>query len=174
VPASSVELFLESNILINATSGTEEPLSEPVKHLLISGDGSLLRILNMDELVEYAIETAILQKGAISDEEKASYRTMLIHTQKATLTKAVHCDLSFIWASWVQLWTNNQRTGKRTIEEAHARTLTRVSASASSQRIHSYPLSASVCMCICVRCCPFLSYSRLRGHALRPADRRAE
>jgi hypothetical protein len=54
-----------------------------------------------------AIETAILQKGAhISADEKAQYRAMLISTQKATLTQAVQCDLSFIWASWVQLWSH--------------------------------------------------------------------
>jgi hypothetical protein len=105
VPEGSVELFLESNILINAQSGTEEPLSEPVKHMIISAEGTLLKIVNMNELVDYAIETAILQKGAhISAEEKSQYRSMLIHTQKATLTQAVQCDLSFIWASWVQLW----------------------------------------------------------------------
>jgi hypothetical protein len=68
----------------------------------------------MSELVEYAIETAILQRGTnITPEEKAQYRTMLIETQKATLTKAVQCDLSFIWASWVQLWTNQRKTGQR-------------------------------------------------------------
>lgn len=38
----------------------------------------------------------------MSAEEKEQYRQMLIQTQKATLTQAVQCDLSFIWASWVQ------------------------------------------------------------------------
>ena len=46
-------MFLESNILINAQSGTEEPLSEPVKHMVVGADGALLKIVNMDELVGY-------------------------------------------------------------------------------------------------------------------------
>ena len=53
VPEGSVEVFLESNILINAQSGTEEPLSEPVKHMVVGADGALLKIVNMDELVGY-------------------------------------------------------------------------------------------------------------------------
>jgi hypothetical protein len=44
---------LQQNILINAQSGTEEPLSEPVKHMIISKTGTLLHIVNMDELVDY-------------------------------------------------------------------------------------------------------------------------
>lgn len=97
-----------------------------MKQLIISSDGRLLKILNMDELVEYAIETSIAQlRGLTStDEEKAQYRAMLIDTQKATLTKAVQCDLSFIWASWVQHWTQQRKTvgeerhdfGLRTVE----------------------------------------------------------
>jgi hypothetical protein len=46
-------VFLESNILINAQSGTEEPLSEPVKHMVVGADGALIKIVNMDELVGY-------------------------------------------------------------------------------------------------------------------------
>jgi hypothetical protein len=100
----------------------EEPLSEPTKHLLISSDGRLLQIVNMEELVDFAIETAILQRGAqITPEEKAQYRAMLIETQKQTLTKAVQCDLGFIWASWVQHWTSRRKTGqKRSEREAGA------------------------------------------------------
>ena len=49
VPEGSVEVFLENNVLINAQSGTEEPLAEPVKHLLISPAGDLLKIVNMNE-----------------------------------------------------------------------------------------------------------------------------
>lgn len=110
-PASTVEVFLENSILINAQSGTEEPLAEPIKHLLITPDGTLFKIVNIDELVDYAIQSAILQRGAgITPEEKQQYSQMLIQTQKATLTKAVQCDLSFIWASWVQLWSNQRRT----------------------------------------------------------------
>lgn len=82
-----------------------------MKQLIISADGRLLKILNMDELVDYAIETAIQQRGlTTSPEEKQQYRAMLIDTQKATLTKAVQCDLSFIWASWVQHWTQQRKT----------------------------------------------------------------
>jgi hypothetical protein len=111
VADGSVEVFLESNCLINASSGTEEPLSEPPKHLLISDAGDLIKIVNMEELVSFAVETAILQRGsAITGEEKTAYRAMLVATQKATLTKAVQCDLSFIWASWVQQWTNQRKT----------------------------------------------------------------
>ena len=54
-------MFLESNILINAQSGTEEPLSEPVKHMVVGADGALIKIVNMDELVGYGqmqMETA--------------------------------------------------------------------------------------------------------------------
>ncbi len=57
VPSDSVELFLENNILISASSGTEEPLAEPVKHMIISKDGALLKIVNMDELVDYGQRT---------------------------------------------------------------------------------------------------------------------
>jgi hypothetical protein len=45
--------LVAQNILINAQSGTEEPLSEPVKHMIISKTGTLLKIVNMDELVDY-------------------------------------------------------------------------------------------------------------------------
>jgi len=120
VPEGTVELFLENNILINAQSGTEEPLSEPVKHLLISAEGALLQIVNMSELVDYAIETAILQRssgGQVSAEEKAQYRAMLISTQKATLTQAVQSDLGFIWSSWVQLWASQPVQPER--EQSH-------------------------------------------------------
>src|SRR5690349_20294115 len=96
---------------LQAQSGTEEPLSEPIKHLLVSSRGDLLRILNVSDLVDYAVESAIVSKGAgISAEEKAAYRQLLLATQQATLTKAVQCDLSFIWSSWVQLWTHEKRS----------------------------------------------------------------
>lgn len=101
-----VEVLLENNVLINAQSGTEEPLPEPVKRLLISSSGDLIRVLNMDQLVNYAVDTAIAQKGDISAEERQAYRDMLEKTQKGTLTRAVSCDLAFIWASWVQLWAH--------------------------------------------------------------------
>lgn len=110
VPKGSLELFLEHNVLINAASGTEEPLNEPVKHLIISPDGELLRIVNLDELIDFAITSAIVQKGAIAEEEKQNYRAMLESTQKQTLERAVRADLNFIWASWVQLWTHQTTT----------------------------------------------------------------